>query len=137
MKLSIGFVNDVHGYLEPHNEFFYEGAEEVTKIAGGYAPIASVFKQIQQENPNTLFFDGGDTFHGTLPVVQSKGEAIIPILNLLNFSAMVGHWDFAYGSSQLKKLPVNYPTLFWALMFTMRMEVFFKARMFCLGLKLN
>ena len=113
MKLSIGYVNDVHGYLELHSELFYRGAEEITRVTGGYARIASIFKNIQRENPNTLFFDGGDTFHGTLPLIQSKGEAIIPILNQLNFSAMVGHWDFAYGPQQLKNLAtqLTYPVL--------------------------
>ena len=113
MQLSIGYVNDVHGYLEPHAELFYEGGKEIIETAGGYAKIATVFKSIQGENPNTLFFDGGDTFHGTLPLIQSKGEAIIPILNALNFSAMVGHWDFGYGPQQLKHLAgkLNYPVL--------------------------
>lgn len=113
MKLSLGYINDVHGYLEPHNDLFYKGAREIVKVAGGYARIASIFKNIQNENPNTLYFDGGDTFHGTLPLLHSKGEAIIPILNKLMFSAMVGHWDFAYGPQQLKELAaqLNYPVL--------------------------
>ncbi len=113
MKLSIGFVNDVHGYLEQHNELFYKGGEEVIETAGGYARIATIFKDIQKENENALFFDGGDTFHGTLPLLQSKGEAIVPVLNKMGFSAMVGHWDFAYGPEQLNKLAhqLNYPVL--------------------------
>ena len=90
MQLSIAYINDVHGYLEPHAELFYNGGNEIIETAGGYAQIATVFKRIQKENPYTLFFDGGDTFHGTLPLIQSKGEAIIPILNKLDFIAMVG-----------------------------------------------
>lgn len=113
MKLSIAYINDVHGYLEPHPELFYRGGKEVIETAGGYARIASVVKNIRKNNSNTLLFDGGDTFHGTLPLVQSKGEAIIPILNKMGFNAMVGHWDFAYGPEQLKKLAreLNYPVL--------------------------
>ena len=113
MQLSIAYINDVHGYLEPHAELFYKGGNEIIATAGGYAQIATVFKRIQKENPYTLFFDGGDTFHGTLPLIQSKGEAIIPILNKLDFIAMVGHWDFAYGPRQLKHLAsqLNYPVL--------------------------
>ena len=38
-----------------------------------YARIATVVKEIRKNNPNTLLFDGGDAFHGTLPLVQSKG----------------------------------------------------------------
>ena len=113
MQLSIAYINDVHGYLEPHPELFYKGEKEIIETAGGYARIATIVNDIRSNNPNTLLFDGGDTFHGTLPLVQSKGEAIIPILNKLNFVAMVGHWDFAYGPVQLKKLAgeLNYPIL--------------------------
>lgn len=113
MQLSIGYLNDVHGYLEPHPELFYNGCKEVVETAGGYARIASVINNIRDNNPNTLLFDGGDTFHGTLPLVQSKGEVIIPVLNKIGFNAMVGHWDFAYGPEQLRKLAdkLNYPVL--------------------------
>ena len=113
MKLSIAYINDVHGYLEPHLELFYKNGKEITETAGGYARIATVIKEIRNSNTNTLLFDGGDTFHGTLPLVESKGEAVVPILNKLGFRAMVGHWDFAYGPAQLKKLAseLNYPVL--------------------------
>jgi len=113
MNLSIAFINDVHGYLEPHPELFYRGATEVVETAGGYARIASVVNNIRRDNPDTLLFDGGDTFHGTLPLVQSKGEALVPILNKMGFSAMVGHWDFGYGPKQLENLAtqLNYPVL--------------------------
>lgn len=69
MNLSIAFVNDVHGYLEPHPELFYLGGKEVIATAGGYSRIASVVKDIRKNNPN--------------------------ILNKIGFNAMVGHWDFA------------------------------------------
>lgn len=114
MKLSIAYLNDVHAYLEPHAEIFYkENGIETVETAGGYARITSVVKDIRNKNTNTLLFDGGDTFHGTLPVVESKGEALIPILNKLDFDAMVCHWDFAYGPVQLKKLAgqLSYPVL--------------------------
>ena len=113
MQLSIAYINDVHGYLEPHAELFYKGGKEIIETAGGYARIASIVKSIRNKNSNTLLFDGGDTFHGTLPLIESKGEAILPLLNKMGFSAMVGHWDFAYGPEQLKKLAsqLNYPVL--------------------------
>ncbi|MDX3913908.1 MAG: 5'-nucleotidase C-terminal domain-containing protein [Pseudosphingobacterium sp.] len=113
MELSIGFINDVHGYLEPHPELFYNEDGEYIKTAGGYAKIASVFGKIRSENKHTLFFDGGDTFHGTLPVVASKGEVLIPVLNQLGLSAMVGHWDFAYSPEHLLSLAaqLQYPVL--------------------------
>ncbi|OLY94505.1 5'-nucleotidase [Cnuella takakiae] len=113
MKLSIVYFNDVHGYLQEHPEIFFQGPAEVIKTAGGYSRILSFIKSIRNENPNTLVFDGGDTFHGTYPVVQTKGEIIVPILNEIGIAAMVGHWDFAYGSEQLEHLAagLNYPVL--------------------------
>jgi len=113
MKLDIVYLNDVHGYLESHAELFYDGSDEFIENAGGYARIVTLKDSIMQRNSNLLLFDGGDTFHGTLPVVESKGQAIIPLLNKMGFSAMVGHWDFAYGPQQLKYLTsqLNYPML--------------------------
>jgi 5'-nucleotidase len=60
-----------------------------------------------------FFFDGGDTLHGTKPLVDSQGEAIIPILNALKPDAMVGHWDFAYGPERLQEInkQLNFPIL--------------------------
>jgi len=85
MQLSIAYINDVHGYLEPHEELFYDGGKEITAMAGGYAALATVIKEIRKQTKNTLLFDGGDTFHGTLPLVQSKGEAIIPVFECTEF----------------------------------------------------
>ncbi|MES2873814.1 5'-nucleotidase C-terminal domain-containing protein [Daejeonella sp. JGW-45] len=113
MKLSIAYLNDVHGYLEPHPELMFDAESRETKVMGGYSRIYSLIKDIRRQNLNTLVLDGGDTFHGTLPVVKSKGEAIVPVLNKIGFNAMVGHWDFAYGPDQLLKLndQLNYPVL--------------------------
>ncbi|MGN6248584.1 MAG: bifunctional metallophosphatase/5'-nucleotidase [Ginsengibacter sp.] len=113
MELSIAYINDVHGYLEPHPELFYKDGEDFIETAGGYARIASKVKDARSRNKHFLLFDGGDTFHGTLPVVKSRGECLVPILNEMGFSAMVGHWDFAYGPEQLLNLAnqLNYPVL--------------------------
>ncbi|HUH29211.1 bifunctional metallophosphatase/5'-nucleotidase [Gelidibacter sp.] len=104
MKLNVLFINDVHGYLAPHPELFYDETGEIIETVGGYAHIAGLVEAIRDENPNTLFFDGGDTLHGTKPLVDSKGEVIIPILNSINPDAVVGHWDFGYGPERLKAL---------------------------------
>ena len=37
MQLSIAYINDVHGYLEPHPELFYKGGKEIIETAGGFA----------------------------------------------------------------------------------------------------
>ncbi|MGB4401017.1 MAG: bifunctional metallophosphatase/5'-nucleotidase [Daejeonella sp.] len=113
MKLSIAFVNDVHGYLEPHPEIFLSGSEYAVKTAGGYSRLQTLISDIRRKNQHTIVFDGGDTFHGTLPIVATKGEALVPILNQIGFDAMVGHWDFAYGPQHLLNLAgqLSYPIL--------------------------
>ena len=104
MKLNILFINDVHGYLAPHPELFYNKDGETIEKVGGYASIAGYVNKVRTENPNTLLFDGGDTLHGTKPVVDSEGELLVPILNAMKVDALVGHWDFAYGPEKFKTI---------------------------------
>ncbi len=47
MELNILYLNDVHGYLEPHNELFYNNKGEFTETVGGYARIATLINQIR------------------------------------------------------------------------------------------
>ena len=113
MKLNLLFINDVHGYIAPHPELFYNESGEVIEMAGGYAYIAGLVDEIRKENPNTLLFDGGDSLHGTKPVVDSEGEMVVPILNAMKVNALVGHWDFAYGPKHLKEVgrELDFPIL--------------------------
>lgn len=113
MKLNILFINDVHGYLAPHAELFYNENGETVETVGGYSAIAGYVEKIRAENPNTLLFDGGDTLHGTKPVVDSEGELLVPILNHMKVGALVGHWDFAYGPEKFKETSkkFNFPVL--------------------------
>ncbi|TFG12828.1 bifunctional metallophosphatase/5'-nucleotidase [Candidatus Thorarchaeota archaeon] len=107
-------MNDSHAYIEPHSEFFFEGAEMVIREAGGYARIGSLVKSIRDEKAgNVLFLDNGDTIHGTYPAVQSQGEALVPILNEMTIDAMTLHWEFGYGPDQLKKIAgsLNFPLI--------------------------
>ncbi len=112
--LTILQVNDVHGYLEEHWETFYKGDEVKFRKTGGYARIAEYVNRVRQETEgNALLLDGGDTFHGTYPVVKTKGKILLPILNQLGIDGMTGHWDFAYGPRHLQEIAaaLNYPML--------------------------
>ena len=106
-------MNDSHGYLDIHQELFWDGDHASYELVGGYARIATIFKNTLEENLDTLIFDCGDTIHGTYPVVKSKGMDLIPILNELGFDAMTAHWEFAYGPEHFRKLVknLNYPML--------------------------
>lgn len=113
-KLVIVQMNDSHAYLETHPELFWEQGRAVYRDAGGYARIAAVLKQIRAENQGrVVFLDGGDTFHGTHPAIQTKGEALVPVLNVLEPTAMTAHWEFAYTPKGFKHLTeqLTYPML--------------------------
>lgn len=113
-SLTLIQMNDIHGYLEMHPELFWRGGEETYRLAGGLARIATVVKQARQETDGrVLALDCGDTIHGTYEAVQSKGEVLVPILNAIGYDAMTGHWDFAYGPEQLKRIDaeLSYPML--------------------------
>jgi 2',3'-cyclic-nucleotide 2'-phosphodiesterase (5'-nucleotidase family) len=107
-------LNDLHGYMEPHPELYWHGAQSVYKTAGGLARISSIFKEAREENRDgVITLDNGDTIHGTYPVVKSKGDALVPLLNELGFDAWTAHWDFAYTAPYLEdfKEKLNYPLL--------------------------
>ncbi len=113
-KLTILQINDLHGYLEPHPEVFRASGGFRYETCGGLARIASVFKQVRVERPDAvLALDNGDTFHGTYVAVESQGEAMVPLMNALEFDAMTAHWEFAYGPGQFQKLAsaLSYPVL--------------------------
>jgi 2',3'-cyclic-nucleotide 2'-phosphodiesterase (5'-nucleotidase family) len=112
--LTIVQLNDSHAYLDVHPELFWERGQAVYRPAGGYARIATVLKQIRAETAGqVLFVDGGDTFHGTYPAIQTRGHALIPVLNALSPAAMTAHWEFAYTPQGFKDLTrqLTYPML--------------------------
>ncbi|MCM2465458.1 bifunctional metallophosphatase/5'-nucleotidase [Methanoculleus oceani] len=112
--LTLLQMNDSHGYLESHQELFYAGGPAGYRAAGGYARIAALLEGIRGARPGrVLAFDCGDTIHGTYPAVESKGEALVPVLNALGFDAMTAHWEFAYGPEQFRKVAgrLDYPVL--------------------------
>lgn len=114
MQFTLIQQNDTHGCLEMHNELFWSVDGPILKKTGGFSRISRYVKNLKKEKENVLFFDGGDLFHGTLPLVASKGEAILPILQKMNLDGFVpGNWDYAYGKKQLRHLTesLTFPTL--------------------------
>lgn len=71
-------VNDLHGYLEPHPELFELTPGAPWRSGGGIARIASLFKAVRHETGGAVIALGnGDTFHGTMPAVQTQGMALV------------------------------------------------------------
>lgn len=112
--ITIFQQNDTHGCIQTHDEFYWDKNQPILQPAGGLSKINAYVKKVKENTENVLFFDGGDLFHGTLPLVESRGEALIPILQQMELDGFVpGNWDFAYGKEQLKKLveQLPFPTL--------------------------
>jgi 2',3'-cyclic-nucleotide 2'-phosphodiesterase (5'-nucleotidase family) len=114
-KVTLLQINDVHGYMDLHLEWFADPTSLATyRRAGGYPRIATLVKQISDETQRrVLFCDNGDTFHGTYTVVKTEGRILLPIVNQLGLAAMTAHWDFAYGPQRLLELAskLTYPIL--------------------------
>lgn len=113
-QLTILQVNDLHGYLEPHPEVFRARGRFRYQTCGGLARIATVFKQVRAERPGAvLALDNGDTFHGTYVAVESQGDALVPLMDALEYDAMTAHWEFAYGPEKFQRLAsgLSYPVL--------------------------
>jgi S-sulfosulfanyl-L-cysteine sulfohydrolase len=112
-SLTILQLNDLHGYIESHVEMIRTGAGARYKELGGLARIATAFAQVRRECANVIALDNGDTFHGTHVAVASQGEALLPLMNDLDFDAMTVHWEFAYGPAGVQNLAgqLRYPVL--------------------------
>lgn len=113
-SLTVIQLNDSHAYFDLHQEMFWQGGQAVYRLAGGYARIATIVKQIRAANQErVLFCDCGDTLHGTYPAQSTQGQAMIPVLNSLGLDAMTAHWEFAYGPAAFKQLAaeLSYPML--------------------------
>lgn len=93
--LTIVHVNDVHGRLAEDD---YEGAL-------GYAKLKTKVDQLKAEDPNLLFLNAGDTFHGTTLINVTRGETMVEAMNIMGFDAMTpGNHDFNYGYDRLIEL---------------------------------
>ncbi|PWW29423.1 2',3'-cyclic-nucleotide 2'-phosphodiesterase (5'-nucleotidase family) [Cytobacillus oceanisediminis] len=100
--ITILHTNDSHAKVKPDDGGM------------GFAKLATLIKELQQENANTLLLDAGDTLHGTPFATVEKGESITQILNKLGYDAMAaGNHDFNYGYQQLLALQkmMDFPVL--------------------------
>lgn len=113
-SLTILQINDLHGYIEPHEEMVREAGDWSFTRLGGLARIATLFDQARREPGGAvLALDNGDTFHGTHVAVSSRGHALVPMMNALKLDAMTLHWEFAFTPAGVRELAgrLDYPML--------------------------
>lgn len=96
--------NDLHAHLTPHLDRVADAppgqTATRTKIVerGGIARLATLVKKIRADNPNSIFMNIGDTYHGGAEALFTNGNAIVDPVNALGIDVgVVGNWDFAYG----------------------------------------
>lgn len=109
-------MNDLHAHLTPHLDVVPDAppgeSSTRTKIVerGGLARLATVAKRIRAENPNSIFMNIGDTYHGGAEAMFTNGNAIVDPVNALGIDVGVpGNWDFAYGPLVTRMRYTNLP----------------------------
>lgn len=96
--------SSLDAYFDTHMDFDTL-AKKFGKM-GGVAHMKTLINHIKKERgaENVLFMDSGDTWQGTGVALKTNGEAIVAAQNYLGVDVMVGHWEFTYGKTQVKKL---------------------------------
>ena len=112
-NITVVQLNDLHGYMEQHQEWFWCADGIQYRRVGGLGRIKAVVDSYRARGESVLFCDNGDTLHGTYPLVQTECSIIVPALNQLGLAAMTAHWEFAYGPATLleRTKDLTYPLL--------------------------
>jgi len=104
-KLTILQTTDIHCQLHSHDEMFWENDQMVFRKTGGYAHLATFFRQMRQENPDTFIIDTGDMFQGSQLSVETTGKAFQPVLNAIGYDLYLpGNWEVVYYKEAMQKL---------------------------------
>ena len=71
----------------------------VYKKRGGFATLQTALNDLRKLNPlNTLVVDGGDCFQGSAIASLTMGQAIVPLVNKMNYDLVLpGNWEVVYG----------------------------------------
>lgn len=101
--ITILHTTDIHAQLDVHDEFFWEDGKAVFKRRGGFATLRTMIDALRRENPgNTLLVDGGDLVQGSGVASLSKGQAIVPLVNAMQYDLMLpGNWEVVYGKDMM------------------------------------
>ncbi|MEY3397730.1 MAG: hypothetical protein RL220_324 [Bacteroidota bacterium] len=105
LVLNILQTTDVHCQVHPHDELFWENGKATFRKTGGYAHLATYLKEQRKKNKHTFLIDTGDMFQGSELSVKTTGQAMLPVLNALNYDLYIpGNWEVIYGKKSMQTL---------------------------------
>ena len=101
--ITILHTNDLHGHVEAWRG--WEG-ELAGKTIGGVDRLATAIKQVRAEgSANLLLLDAGDAIGDTMIADETKGEAILQMMNALGYDAMtIGNHEPDFTGTRLREL---------------------------------
>ena len=95
-ELMIFHTNDMHSRVSNIDE----NGQTI-----GLAEMNAAVKAVKLKNPDTLWLDAGDTFHGMPRINISRGDNMVLLLNETELDALSpGNHDYNYGTNHLKAL---------------------------------
>lgn len=98
-------TTDVHCQIHPHDELFWEDGQMVFRKTGGYANLTTCLKIERAQHKHSFLIDTGDMFQGSELAVKTTGEAMIPILNALDYDLYLpGNWEVVYYKKMMQRL---------------------------------
>ncbi len=115
--LTILHTNDFHARFEPISKYDSPCASEdnaAGECFGGTARLVTAIADARARSNNTVLFDGGDQFQGTLFYTYYKGKMAAEFMNKLGYDAMtVGNHEFDDGPEVLRGFmdAVEFPVL--------------------------
>lgn len=103
--LTIFQTTDVHCQIHAHDELFWENGQSVFRKTGGYAHLKTFLDQERKKMDHTFLIDTGDMFQGSELSVKTTGEAMVPILNALDYDLYLpGNWEVVYYKKSMQHL---------------------------------
>jgi len=76
---------------------------------GGMDRVATVVKSIRADRPEAIILDGGDTWHGSMTSLITKGQDVVDVMNKLGVEAMTSHWEWTLGTERVQEIVEGLP----------------------------
>jgi 2',3'-cyclic-nucleotide 2'-phosphodiesterase (5'-nucleotidase family) len=95
----------VHCQIHAHDELFWENGKAVYRKTGGYAHLKTFLDTQRKKMAHSYLIDTGDMFQGSELSVKTTGEAMVPILNALDYDLYLpGNWEVIYYKKSMQHL---------------------------------